>query len=40
MISSNAGTWSHLDSSANNLVKAFTFKQNDTISLQFEYKTK
>ena len=29
MISSNGGTWSNLDSSANNQVKAFTFKLND-----------
>ena len=32
MISSNAGTWSHVNEDLNNKVKAFSFKEGDTIT--------
>jgi len=35
MISSNGGTWSNTDSTANNTVKAFKFAKGDIIICEF-----
>lgn len=34
MISSNGGTWSTIDSTKNNVVRAFKFKQGDIIDCE------
>ena len=36
LISSNAGTWSNLDSGKNNLVSAFNFTLNDTVICTYD----
>lgn len=35
MISSNAGTWSHIDSAWNNVVKAFKFTTGDIVNVKY-----
>lgn len=40
MISCNAGTWSHTTEDLNNKVKAFSFKEGDTITCIVNRKMK
>ena len=40
MISSNGGTWSNHDSTANNLVKSFYFGKNDIVMCEYSPKEK
>ena len=35
MISSNAGTWSNIDSAWNNVVKAFKFSTGDIVNVKY-----
>jgi hypothetical protein len=37
MVSTNGGSWSHIDNDLNNVVRCFTFKTGDTISCTVEF---
>lgn len=40
MISSNGGSWSSLDESYNNVVKAFKFSKGQTVSCEYDHSSK
>lgn len=40
MISSNGGSWSHIDNEANNIVKTFNFIEGDLVTCILDQKNK